>query len=493
MLPDGSTGYNSIDLEALGGMVVDDFDGDGALDWLIADGERAPRYFRGLGDGTFQQRDLDSVGLPREGLYLHGMAAADWDGDGDPDLLFADRGADRAFRNDGGVFTDITDEMGFADTDRRTLSFSFADFDQDEDLDIYATRYGDGVVGESFENEAHKDSLYVAAEDGGFRDHHEWVHEPSDDGYGFNAVWFDANGDRWQDLYVVNDLGTEPENGPTNWFRRNTGTGDPHLWEFEVTPNATLDEGMMSMGVGVGDLDGDGDADVHVSNAGQTFLGRNDGEDGFADLSVLLPPRDAALGDISWGTLFYDHDNDGRDELFVGYGWMPSKEIGRGPAQTSNQVEQFDRLFADDGEGGFVDLAPGLGIDDPAPTRSVIVADVDRNGFLDLLTWRIGVGPRLWLAQCNSHAWLSVALEQEGSRNRDAIGARVEAWSGDRLVSWADVRLGGTGTQTTQPPVAHLGVGTLDEVDVAVHWPSGGLVTVNANVSTRRSVRISRP
>lgn len=492
VLPDGSTGYNSVDLETLGGMALADFDGDGALDLIVSDGERAPRYFGGLGDGRFQQRTLSALGLPGDGIYLHGLSAADWDGDKDPDLAFADRGSDRFFRNDAGFFVDVSELFGVPDGDRRSLSISWADFDQDEDLDAYVARYGDGVVGESLENEVHNDSLWVARPEGRFQDHIEWVHQPGADGYGFIGGWFDADLDGWLDLYVVNDLGEVPDDGPDNWFRRNTGQGDEVFWTFESQPTRGLDRAMLSMGLAIGDLDADGDADVHVSNAGTTFLARNDGAAGFVDVSVLLPERDPDLGDISWGTEFFDHDNDGLQELFVAYGHMPSKETGRGPSQTLNQEAQYDRLYGLDADGTWVDLAPDLGIDDPGPTRTVIPADIDGNGFLDLLTWRIGEGPRLWLAECNPNQWLSVRLDQPFTKNRDAIGARVEAWDGDVLVAWNEVRVGSTGTQSSGPPVVHLGLGERTRVDLAVHWP-GGPVTVNEGVETAQRIELQRP
>ncbi len=73
----------------------------------------------------------------------------DYDNDGDLDLFSAQRsGTNRMFRNDGGKFTDVSEELGLADP-RRTVGACWFDMDQDGDLDVFQAN-----------QQADKDTLY---------------------------------------------------------------------------------------------------------------------------------------------------------------------------------------------------------------------------------------------------------------------------------------------------------------------------------------------
>ena len=73
----------------------------------------------------------------------------DYDNDGDLDLFSAQRsGTNRLFRNDGGKFTDVSEELGLADP-RRTVGSCWFDMDEDGDLDVFQAN-----------QQADKDTLY---------------------------------------------------------------------------------------------------------------------------------------------------------------------------------------------------------------------------------------------------------------------------------------------------------------------------------------------
>jgi hypothetical protein len=262
-------------------------------------------------------------------------------------------------------------------------------------------------------------------------------------------------------------------------------------WGFTREDGHSLEVAVHAMGLALGDFDRDGDMDVHVTNAGPTWLGRNDLDAGFVDVSLpLVRYSDGSEGDISWTTWFLDHGNDLAQDLFIGYGYMPTK-VDRGPNQTVNRLEMPDRLLRWDGVD-WTNIAPEVGVANPASTRTAIVADVDRNGFEDLLTWSLDLGPRLYLQSCDHSRWLRVVLEQGGTKNRFAVGARVEAWSEGAYVIMRDMQAGSQGTQAVGPPEVHLGLGDLEVVDLVVRWPDG-LVTVNEGVPTAREVVVHHP
>ena len=489
VIPKDGELFNSLDVELLGGMTVADMDGDGHLDLLFTDAAGPLRWFSGDGAFGFTPRDIQALGLPTEGFFI-GSSAADIDGDTDLDLFLLAREDNVFLRNDGGTFTDVTSERGLGGHSRRSCTAAWVDFDHDGDLDVFVANHGAG-------NESHEiyppdpDELLQQQADGSFVDRIEQAIPVEQDGYGFIGGWFDADGDGWHDLYVVNDLALDFAEGPSNIFVHNEGQPDGDSWDFRVAPEAGLQVPMLAMGLALGDMDGDSDIDVHVSNAGNTFLARNDGDLLFTDISAIVHELSFQDdGDLSWATEFFDHDNDGSLELFTTFGHMPTKE-GGGPAGTTNALYQYDTLWSWlPGEQRYVDIAPEVGVDNPAHSRTSVHADIDRDGFPDLVVWALYTGPKVFRSSCNDNAWLRVHLDDGDSLNRHAIGARVEAWTPDGTIV-RELYAGSTGTSSSGPPEIYLGLGSAETVGLVVRWPDGE-ITVNPEIPTRQGVVLRR-
>ncbi|HEY7494785.1 MAG TPA: VCBS repeat-containing protein, partial [Candidatus Tectomicrobia bacterium] len=132
-----------------------DYDGDGLLDILLVNGRHWPgegqgpepsmRLYRNQGDGTFQDVTLPSgLAVP---LYGMGMAAADYDNDGDQDLVLTGYRQTLLFRNDGqGRFTEVTAHVGIAPGGWSTAA-AFVDIDRDGWLDLVLGHYVDWEPG----------------------------------------------------------------------------------------------------------------------------------------------------------------------------------------------------------------------------------------------------------------------------------------------------------------------------------------------------------
>ena len=236
-------------------IAVDDFDGDGFADIAVASMDKH-YLLRSQRGESFQ--DVSPSLLPGRWPWMSNLVAwVDYDNDGDPDLLLHDR----LLRNDDGVsFVDVTAASGLR-FDYAPMGCAVADYDCDGLLDLYiyyeasqtvqsnpGPWVGDshsGAPNRLWRNEGRGRFRDVTAEsrtDGGLR-------------HTFAATWLFYDADRYPDLYVANDFGT-------NVLLRNRGDGT-----FEDLSQASGSAGFStSMGVISGDLTNDGSPEIYVAN-----------------------------------------------------------------------------------------------------------------------------------------------------------------------------------------------------------------------------------
>ena len=86
----------------------------------------------------------------------------------------------------------------------------------------------------------------------------------------------------------------------------------------------------------------------------------------------------------------------------------------------------LDRVWAQDGAGGWVDATAASGLGDLGNTRSAVARDLDRDGCLDLVTYRLMGGPRVYQGNCGDDAAVVV---QAGGLKMHANALSVEAVS----------------------------------------------------------------
>ncbi len=140
---------------------------------------------------------------------------------------------------------------------------------------------------------------------------------------GAGCAFFDADGDGWPDILLINGRDFTPRPGhkslPALYRNNRDGTFT------DITAGSGLDVEMYGMGVAIGDYDNDGRDDVYITALEGDRLFHNEGDGKFRDVTKASGIRNAVLGtSAAW----FDYDRDGKLDLFVAnyVQWSPAKD-----------------------------------------------------------------------------------------------------------------------------------------------------------------------
>ncbi len=470
------------------GLVAADLDDDGHVDLFFTKSLGASAFYWGYGDGTFSAGETV---LPEA---VSGMAnVADFDGDGDLDLLVGGRDHLVLYRNDGArTFTDVTSDVGLIQPVGFVGGAAWADWDQDGDLDLYVGGYIDESASDGkswWEGGSLRNVLY-RQDNGVFVDVTEYLHdfEGEEDGAVLHAVWRDLDHDGDLDLVQVNDFGDVLVN---TFVWENEGA-DGTDWAFtERGVSGGVPYIAAPMGCLAHDVDGDGWEDLWFSDFGRHVVLRSTGP-GFEWIDVSAGwMLDIFLvnSEASWSVLGTDLDGDGDLELMVPYGPIPEVFTGE-PIEP-----QEDRFLVDEGAPGAPDFQERQSAVFPAPmeglSRAAVEADLNEDGVPDLVVPHIGEAPSVLLGRCTANRRLALSVRDPLSANRFAIGARVTVTTGG-LVQTRTQDAGGRGSFSGSEPTMYFGLGSgAEPVRVEIAWPGGG-TSVLEDVCSDCRVTVSR-
>jgi len=353
------------------GISVVDIEGDGDDDLYVTVRMGENLLLENQGDGTFRET------AEEHGIHFNGHGTcslfADFDNDGDPDLLLGrSLRPSLYFENDGGIFR-IREQLH--KLPMLVVSMSATDYNGDGLLDFYLLTYRPATI---------KNTSSPSGGVGGqLTDWPDQFFDPEQAAEYYRRYQESHNNHDPNYPNLLNQI------GPKNYLYLNLGEG-----RFEIAPeNEQLGIWKNSLQATWSDFDEDGDPDVYIANdwAADNFF-RNDGDQGFTDITKEAGTTafGFAMG-ASWG----DYDNDGSQDLYVSN--MFSKA---GQRITSLVADEIDKIYIESAAGNYLyrqsspgkfDLVSGLKkpklqVADGGWSWGGQFADFNNDGFLDIYT-----------------------------------------------------------------------------------------------------------
>lgn len=471
-----------------GGIGVIDYNLDGWMDLYFtqgggpafdAAGSKPNELFANLNGEQFQS--VSSQSQTADMGYGQGIAVADINQDGFPDLVVANIGPNMVYTNNGdGTFTNNPIPL-VNQTGGWTTSIACGDLGGDHLPEIVAVNYINDP--QALTTACTPDSTHCSPRVFQPAVDNIWQIEPNGDlssfagcldianqpSFGFAAVLTDFDDKPGNELYIAND--TRP-----NHFWTGSASSDVNV--RQLRENAKLfgcDSDPIGrprgcMGIAHGDFDHNGKIDLHVTNywneASDVYLQRTTGL--FVPAGLDFGTFSASQKTVGWGTQAADFDHNGWLDLAVLNGHVVDKPGSREPYEMKPQL--FQALS--DGSSTRVSIDPGdrywtqnrLG-------RTMAVLDWNGDARPDLVTNHLD-GPVALLTN-NTRAGNSLQFELQGTDSeRDATGAKVTVTKGQQ--SWTRWQAGGDGFLCSNEAVLDFGVANAKSIDrVDVHWPSG--------------------
>lgn len=505
-----------------GGVAIFDYNNDGLMDIFLSNGAKIPGMdkpgtaydnvlLRNKGDGTFEDVTLKAGLLGKQTGYSFGVAAADYDNDGNEDLFVASAGQNTLYHNEGdGTFTDVTTGSGLDHKPAHLLSVGAAwfDFNNDGLLDLIVTNYTiwDPKTDrpcytdpDSFSAEhpyrSKRIEIYCSPHDvisvaprlyrnlghGKFQDVTDSSGIGSVLGKGMGVVVADFNNDGLMDIFISND--TE-----RNFLFINQGDGtfkeEALLLGVAYNETGNLVSGM---GADARDFNNDGFVDIIYNDlAGQIFgiLKNNRGHE-FDDITQTTHLDTLSRPYSGWSLGFIDYDNDGWQDIYSANGDVDNL------LPTS---KQHDSMFRNIDGTHFIDATNEMGKDflRRGYQRGAAFGDINNDGFPDIVVTSLGERPHILVNQAlNKNNWLLFDLRGNTS-NRDGIGASLKliTASGRVLYNHATTSIG---LMSSGDRRVHFGLGKETTVrSVEIRWPSG-IVQHLDHLNANRIIKVNEP
>ena len=438
-----------------GGVSFADFDNDGWDDLTFASEEGTEIYFLKNNDGIFNSISLNGISNT---FKTKQVIWVDYDNDGDMDLFATSlNGINKFYKNNGDMnFIDISETIGLFQNNHSTFGASFADIDNDGDLDVFIS------------NRDSENHNYLYRNDSGVYTDVTYSSGISlDSQFSFCSIIFDFNRDGFQDIYIAND---KPQN--INRLYKNLGNGT----FVDVSINSGTDLDINAMTTTLGDYNNDGWFDIYVTNSPEgNVLLLNNGDETFTDMAL---ETGTTFDSVGWGAVFLDAENDGLLDLYVS-----------GSLDGSVNSYLSSAFYHQQNDGTFI-IPQDIGFDaDNRESYSNAIGDINNDGKADIVVGNNVYSNFLWENQSiNDNNWLKVKLEGVVS-NRNGIGNTIEI----NIDGQSQYRytLAGEGYLSQNSFYEFFGMGNATEVDyVKVTWTATGETEIINNIAANQAIII---
>ncbi|MBL7732271.1 MAG: VCBS repeat-containing protein [Chitinophagaceae bacterium] len=472
------------------GVVMADINNDGWLDIYVCnsgrlnDGNRRNKLYINKRNNSFSD-SAAAYGLDHSGFCTQ-ATFFDYDLDGDLDCLIINNsplpfsslnyagmrdtdiaqwevdesmkgGGNHLFRNDNNHFSEVTKEAGLhTGLISFGLGVSVGDINGDNYPDIY--------VGNDF---IEKDYLYLNQKNGTFKDKlEESIQQISMSSMSTDLA--DINNDGFPEIFTTDMI-------PDDDYRlKTTGTFD----------NIDLYYSKLKQGL----------YHQYVKNA----LQLNNKNGTFTEISNYSKVFGT---DWSWGSLFFDADNDGYNDLFICNGINKdlgdldfldffSNDVYQKMVQTGrrDEIDEIlrhipvtplaNRVFRNEGNLNFRDVANEWGLGEPSFSNSVAYGDLDNDGDLDLVVNNENQASFVYRnnsREQNGNSYMGFVLKGLGG-NGYAIGSKISVYRGGQV--YYRELVPSRGFQSSVDYKQLVGLGKEQVVDsVVITWPDGGSST----------------
>ncbi len=402
-------------------------------------------------------------------LYLLNHAVHTQDSYGKADLRFTpnEETTDKLLRNDNGVFTDVSAEMGIiGGINSFGLGISIADFNQDGWPDIY--------VGNDF----HEDDYYYINE-GGVR-----FRESLKESFGHTSRFSmgndnsDINHDGFPDLMSLDMLPEEEMVLKASEGDDNIQTQKLRIEQFGYHYQFTRNM-------------------LYINQPGYEFME-----------SALS--SGVAATDWSWSTLFADFDQDGEQDIFISNGiprrpnnldyinYLSNSQLRSSKNDRLVDKEALDYMpsgaahnyaYKGDGKLAFKEISKEWIGEKKTISGATALADLDNDGDLDLVVNNINDYAQIYENTAGEkNSYLKIYFSAF-AKNSFGIGTKVLAYA-EGKVQYKELYTA-RGFQASSEPLIHFGFGTTKVVDsIRVIWPDNSSQLLK-NVNTNQTLTIS--